>query len=513
MSKKRIWLSVVVVVTGAAYFWINGKLSRAATSSIHTGALYTVRRGSLVINLVENGSLAAKDSKKLTSKMRGQSKILSVVPEGEPVKENQEVCRFDDTELNKSLAQEELSLLTAETTLSTARTGLELQQMDNASKTEKAKVALEKTKMELERYREGDSPQDLRKLDIDRKDAEYQLEKAKKRLSDSKKLMKEDYIKQTELEEHQIAFEKATVESESATLAMELYKKYEFPITLATKANAHAEAKRTLAAELKRGKSQLLQKQVAVTQAEKRVTRVKEGIDKIRKDVEQLVVKAPCPGVVIYGDPRSPWNREQIKIGGVVWRGQTMMTIPDLRLMLVKLSIHEADINRIKKDQRVTVSMDTYPGVILAGKVSKVAQVAVSSNAWGMPSSVKKFAVEVLIEDTAGLQLKPGISAKAEILIDTLESALFVPIQCAFLEGEFHYCNVMEGGTPSRRKVEIGASNSTHVQILDGLKEGEQVLLYNPNLEPDKGQQPAGRRDDDKAASEGAGDPTAGGQK
>ena len=506
MSMQRISIPILLAVAVVVYFVINGSLSPADASGIHEDTLYTVHRGDLVINLVENGTLVAKDSEKLTPKMRGQCKILSLVPEGEAVKESQEVCRFDDTELNKLLEETELSLLTAETTLSTAKTNLELQQMDNASKAEKAKVTLEKTRMELERYRNGDSPQELRKLEITRKDSEYQLEKAKKRYADSKTLIKDDYIKQTELQEHRIGFEKATVENESATLAIKLYEKYQFPITLAAKTNEYNEAQRALEAETKRGKSQLLQKEVAVTQAEKRVTRVKQRIQKLKKDIEQLVIKAPCPGVVIYGDPRSPWNRQNVKIGGVVWQGQTLMTIPDLRVMLVKLKIHEADINKVKNGQKVTVSMDTYPGLVLTGKVIKVAQIAGSSSPWGQSSTVKKFSVEVLIEGKTGLKLKPGISAKAEILIEKLENVLYVPIQCVFLEGEDHFCNVTVDGSPKRRKVKIGASNATHTEVLEGLKEGEKVLLYNPNLIHEQGGQPAAGNSKSDSRNDSKGD-------
>ena len=56
-----------------------------------------------------------------------------------------------------------------------------------------------------------------------------------------------------------------------------------------------------------------------------------------------------------------------------MWGGFTLFTIPDLRVMKVQVEIHEADINKIKKTQRVTVTMDTYPGLVLEGEVTKIA--------------------------------------------------------------------------------------------------------------------------------------------
>ena len=48
--------------------------------------------------------------------------------------------------------------------------------------------------------------------------------------------------------------------------------------------------------------------------------------------------------------------------------------------MMVRVDVHEADINKIKQDQDVTVTMDTYPGLVLEGKVTKIASVANSSD-------------------------------------------------------------------------------------------------------------------------------------
>ena len=141
MSAKQICVPILTAVTIVICIWVNGGGVSVDASDIREDTLFTVHRGDLLINLVENGTLVAKDSEKLTPKMRGQCKILSLVAEGEAVVEGQEICKFDDTELNKSLETSELSLLTAETALSTAKTNLELQVMDNSSKTEKAKVA------------------------------------------------------------------------------------------------------------------------------------------------------------------------------------------------------------------------------------------------------------------------------------------------------------------------------------------------------------------------------------
>jgi HlyD family secretion protein len=172
------------------------------------------------------------------------------------------------------------------------------------------------------------------------------------------------------------------------------------------------------------------------------------------------------------------------KVGGEIWGGNTLFTIPDLRVMQVKIQVHEADINKIKVEMVANVTMDTYAGLLLTGKITKIAAIAGgANNPWNGDQDVKKFDVEITLEGTTAVELKPGISAKAEILIDTRKDAVYVPLQCAFLEGGKQWCYALaDDRQPARREVKPGMSNESYIEILDGLKEGERVLLYNPSV-------------------------------
>ena len=165
-----------------------------------------------------------------------------------------------------------------------------------------------------------------------------------------------------------------------------------------------------------------------------------------------------------------------------MWGGFTLFTIPDLRVMKVQVEIHEADINKIKKTQRVTVTMDTYPGLVLEGEVTKIATIAGNPDRGGS-DEVKKFTVDITLESTKDLTLKPGISAKAEIFIEQREDVLYVPMQSVFFEEGKHYCFVKrDGPAPVRVEVRPDLSNDSYVQIAEGLQDGDRVLLYNPVL-------------------------------
>ncbi len=218
------------------------------------------------------------------------------------------------------------------------------------------------------------------------------------------------------------------------------------------------------------------------SKAEQRLGALTKSLDQITQEIEKATIKAPTPGLVLHGDPQQGYWSERMKLGGNVWGGQTLFTIPDLRVMQVQVQIHEADINKLKEGLAATVTMDTYPGLVLKGSVSKIAQVAGSQRPWDDDSNVKKFKVEITLEERADLQLRPGISAKAEIFIERLDDVLFVPRQAIFLEEGQHYCYTLVGGKPERRPIDVGVSSDLFTNVTGGLNEGDRVLLYNPTL-------------------------------
>jgi multidrug efflux pump subunit AcrA (membrane-fusion protein) len=80
---------------------------------------------------------------------------------------------------------------------------------------------------------------------------------------------------------------------------------------------------------------------------------------------------------------------------------------------------------------------------------------------------------------TGDLGIKPGVSAKAEIEIDELKQVLLVPVNAVFTHEGRTYAYVKDGGI-APRELKLGSNNDTHAVVLDGVREGETVLLYEP---------------------------------
>jgi HlyD family secretion protein len=481
MKSFLVLLSVVLVGGGGTYL-----VRTVSNGSSHSGvpgeALFTVERGKLTITITENGSLMAKNSEKISFMGRRGGKVTYLVEEGKTVEEDEVLCKLDTTDLEQRVQDSELEIVKTDADLNSAKTELEIQKSESKAAIEKAKIALDKAKNELEKYRDGDAPKERRKLEIAIKEAKTNYSRAKKKYEDSVKLHEQTFINQSQLEQDQIEFERSEIQLAGAERDLELFDKYTLPMTMVDKETAVKDAQRDLDNAGKRAESDVRKKEVAVEGYDQRLKHIKKNLDELKEELEKFTIKSPSPGIVIYGDPTQPWYRENIKIGSQIWGGFTMFTIPDLRVMQVQVQVHEADINKIKEGQVATITMDTYPGLVLKGKVSKIASIA-GEPGRSVNAEVKKFTVDIVIDSTKGHTLKPGISAKAEIFVDEREDVLYVPLQCVFIEEGQHYCYVMrDGDEPVRVAVKPELSNDTYLQIVEGLKEGDRVLLYNPTL-------------------------------
>ncbi|MBT8484029.1 MAG: HlyD family efflux transporter periplasmic adaptor subunit [Phycisphaerales bacterium] len=481
---KSLLVMIMVAVVAGGTLVVRQLFPAADETTPQERMVYTVARGPLKVTITENGSLLAKDSQKITVRSRRGGKITFLVEEGKSVEEGEVLCRMDTTDLESRLQQLKLDIVKTEADLGSAKTELEIQASENVADIEKAEIALKKAEMELERYTKGDAPKERRTLEIAIKEAETNHSRATKKYTDSEKLLEQEYVTASQVEQDRIAFERSAIQLEGAGRDLEIFETYTFPMTLTDKEAALRDATRNLENAQKRAQSKLRQKEVAVESQDRRLKQLTKQKSDVEEEIANFTITAPTPGIVIYGDPDQYWTRGEIKLGGQIWGGFTLFTIPDLRVMKVQIEVHEADIDKVKPDQVATVTMDTYPGLVLTGKVSKVASIA-GSGGGGRREEVKKFTVDIILDDTESRTLKPGISAKAEIFIEGRDSVIFVPLQCVFVEEGEHFCYVQRDAGPVKVAVEAGTSNDMYLEITDGLVTGDQVLLYNPTIQAD----------------------------
>jgi HlyD family secretion protein len=158
--------------------------------------------------------------------------------------------------------------------------------------------------------------------------------------------------------------------------------------------------------------------------------------------------------------------------------GSNLMTIANPETMLAEVNVDEADIANIEPGERARVFAIAFPDTAVEGSVASIAVSAkVAEGRQGL-----SFAVKIKLTDTKGVNLRPGMSCRAEIFAATRERVLATPIQAIRVEEDLtqkstkRYVFVERGGLAKRVDVAAGISDDTYQEITSGLSEGDTVI-------------------------------------
>jgi multidrug efflux pump subunit AcrA (membrane-fusion protein) len=130
------------------------------------------------------------------------------------------------------------------------------------------------------------------------------------------------------------------------------------------------------------------------------------------------------------------------------------------------------------------VRIENIPQRRFKGTVRRVAPVPDAQMSWLNPDS-KVHATDILIEEELP-ELKPAVSARAEVVITNLSNVLSVPIHTVVRLMGDNVCYVKRGPTVKPVTVATGWFNDQFIEITSGLKEGDQVLLAPMSDEPEE---------------------------
>jgi hypothetical protein len=204
--------------------------------------------------------------------------------------------------------------------------------------------------------------------------------------------------------------------------------------------------------------------------------RLKKWLDQIAK--ARIVSK--WSGMVVYSRVESGrmGMGEPIQKGSQVRERQEILTIPRTGGMIAEASIHESVLKQVLPDLPCTLSIDAMPGQSFTGRVHFVALLPDKGSWWANPNQ-RLYKTEITL-DEVNPEMRPGMSCNIEILTQEIPDALFVPLQSILTQKGDTIAFVSNGEEIEQRKVKVGRANDKWVEVSDGLKEGEVVLLSPP---------------------------------
>ncbi len=478
-------LTVVVVlvvlaglaVAGAVALTTNG----GATAENSDQPTFSVRRGPLSITVVESGTIKPREQITIKSEVRGQNAILYLIEEGAMVEEGDLLIELDSSSLQDEKVEEQIRVQNAEAAFIRARENLAVVENQSASDISKAELELQFAKQDLEKYTEGEYPQQLMQAENDITIAEEELQRAEQKRQWSEVLYKEKYISQSELQADELAAKKARLDLEVAKTDLELLKQYTHPRDLAELRRDVEQKEMALERVQRKAKADIIQEKAELAAKESEYARQQDKLKDTEEQIGKTKIYAPSPGQVIYAtSTQFSWrgNTEPLAEGQTVRERHELIYLPTTGTMIAEIKIHEASLDKIQAGLDVTLTVDALPGKRYSGKVVKVAPLPDPTHVFLNPD-LKVYRTEVLLTEKDPA-LRAGMSCTARVLVKEFDDAMYVPIQAVIRVGGQPSVYVKQGNDFKRMPVEIGLDNGSMIRIVSGVEEGDEVMLAPP---------------------------------
>jgi multidrug efflux pump subunit AcrA (membrane-fusion protein) len=207
-------------------------------------------------------------------------------------------------------------------------------------------------------------------------------------------------------------------------------------------------------------------------QADADVDRARAALDRAVVDRSFAVIKAPIAGVIASVATQ---EGETVAAG---LSAPTFVTIVDLGRMRVHAFVDEVDIGKVRVGQPATFTVDAFPARDFAGKVA-----AIFPNAT-IQDNVVKYVVAIDITGDSAQVLRPEMTVSVRITLEARQ-VLAVPARAIRREGGRSVVHVIERGEVVTRMVRVGWRDGSWVEIAEGLRAGERVLLDPPAIFPE----------------------------
>ncbi len=215
------------------------------------------------------------------------------------------------------------------------------------------------------------------------------------------------------------------------------------------------------------------------------VEQARYSVEMMKKRIEQFTLYAPISGMVIYqeiGGHNAP--RYKASVGDNVRPGQAIVSIPDMSMMKTVVNINEIDASNLKIGLNAIIWLDAYEDEALYhGTITNVASLIERVENWWDPfSKPPSFETHILIEEISDM-LKPGMTAKARIILEKIPDVSFIPVGAVFELEDGTSVVYTKQSYPDPLPVKLGKRNDRYIIIEDGLSDNNIVANSLPQEE------------------------------
>jgi multidrug resistance efflux pump len=445
-----------------------------------------VQRGPLEVVLNLKGTFVAGTAHEIVlrpeawgSGLTGGGFIVeTAVPHGATVNKGDVLVTLQTEKIDRAIQELEADQKIAALALKLARDELPVLERSTPielAATERAKVQADE---DLKKFVETDRPQAEALARKGVTDAEHFLEYAKEELKQLQKMYRSKDLTE-ETEEIILKRHRHTVASSEFNLkAMTLHRDQALKVDLPRKEQGLRDAAIKADIALEKARSTLpltlAQKRLALEKQEYEFQKTQTRLQNLRKDRELMIVHAPASGMVYHGKySGGQWNTatvtSRLQRKGSLTPEEVFMTIVELQPLVIHTNVDEKDIHWMKKGLKGKAIPVGFPDQKLPVEAESVVPALQGSS----------FAVVCKL-DAAHLPegLVPGMACTVKFTPYHKDAVLSLPASAVFDDDEGHH--VYRAGSKEQTKVEVGNTVGDQIEILGGLKEGDEVLRNKP---------------------------------
>ena len=438
--------------------------------------LLTLKRGTINATIDADGyfePLNAAEVRIRPKAYQGDLLVARAAPHGASVKKGDVILEIDSTQLQKQLASAENDLATAQANLTKAEADVKLGDAGDALAAQMAEAELSNAEAGLKWWEQVDGQHMIKNAELGVKTAQNNVEDQGDELDQLRKMYKSEELTSATADivvKRAIrALELAKIREGMAEGSAEKTKAFDYMYTRQKLVFNIEKEKQELAQLRVAQEQQKALRQTALAAARIAADRANLRLADLREDADAFSFKAPFDGVVLYGQlQRGTWQNSDPRLlrpDDKVNPGQTLLTLVSPEKLHLTIDVPEAKLGMVKAGLGVRVIPAGHPDAACLGTCGAPSPAGVMRE-WGQvfptPVELSKLDPRILA----------GEKAQARVEAGSANDVLIVPVG-AVTRGRV---KIRTGEEEAWRDVVIGRSDGESVEIIDGLKEGDQIL-------------------------------------
>jgi HlyD family secretion protein len=200
----------------------------------------------------------------------------------------------------------------------------------------------------------------------------------------------------------------------------------------------------------------------ATVTAESGLAEIRAAVEVAQAALADTRMLAPFDGLVVA---------VHVEKGESLMVGAPVLDIMDDSHVTVEATVDEADAGRLKQEMPVRVHSDAFPDRAFEGRLTWISPVVAQDLRQN-----RHLDIEVGLNGDAAL-LKVGMSTDVEVIVTRRENTLYVPTNAIMRKGDRQQVYVILAGRARLRDLQVGLSNWERSEVLEGLRDGEAVVI------------------------------------